>query len=264
MHLSIGPMKKRFFTESQNPVPPSIFLSIIVSITTIIVTVGLSSGAGSSGTSFAQSEIRIFLPFSSGDQDPGIDDFVADLGIAADLAPEERIGMYSAPPPRIINTDKLYYATFETARGNIKFQLFADRAPTTVNNFVYLALDGYYNKTTFHRVINQFMAQGGDSTGTGAGGPGYEFDDEFVSGLTFDRPGLLAMANRGPDTNGSQFFLTFVPTPHLNNRHTIFGEIVEGSEILDTITHRDPGTATTPGDEIVTITIEEITPVRQR
>lgn len=165
--------------------------------------------------------------------------------------------MYSASPPIIINTAKFYYATFETAQGNIKIQLFADRAPTTVNNFVYLALDGYYNNTTFHRVIDQFMAQAGDPTGRGTGGPGYEFEDEFFPGLEFDRPGLLAMANRGPATNGSQLFITFVPTPHLNNRHTIFGEVVEGIEILDAITRRDPATATTLGDEIFTITIDE-------
>jgi cyclophilin family peptidyl-prolyl cis-trans isomerase len=151
---------------------------------------------------------------------------------------------------------KFYYATFKTDRGDIKVQLFADRAPVTVNNFVFLAREGYYNNTIFHRVLDGFMAQGGDPTGTGTGGPGYEFADEFYPGLTFDRAGLLAMANRGPGTNGSQFFITFGPTDWLNNLHTIFGEVVEGAEVLDTLTRRDPDSGG-PADTIYTVLIEE-------
>ncbi|HMN30272.1 MAG TPA: peptidylprolyl isomerase, partial [Caldilineaceae bacterium] len=132
-----------------------------------------------------------------------------------------------------IDPQKIYYATFKSERGDIRVQLFADRAPQTVNNFVFLAREGFYNDTVFHRVLDGFMAQGGDPTGTGMGGPGYTFGDEFNPSLTFDRPGLLAMANSGPSTNGSQFFITFAPTEWLNNLHTIFGEVVSGQDVLD-------------------------------
>ncbi|MBV7338411.1 peptidylprolyl isomerase [Chloroflexi bacterium TSY] len=120
-----------------------------------------------------------------------------------------------------IDPERYYYAMFKTEKGDMKIQLFAERAPVTVNNFVFLARDGYYNDTVFHRVLEGFMAQGGDPTGTGSGGPGYEFEDEFFPGLEFDRRGLLAMANRGPTTNGSQFFITFGPTEWLNGGHTL-------------------------------------------
>ncbi len=130
--------------------------------------------------------------------------------------PMARDGMYTAPPEMTIDAAKFYYATIATEKGDIQVQLFADRAPMTVNNFVFLARAGFYNNTTFHRVIDAFMAQAGDPTATGAGGPGYDFEDEFFPGLGFDRPGLLAMANRGPATNGSQFFITLAPTEWLN------------------------------------------------
>jgi cyclophilin family peptidyl-prolyl cis-trans isomerase len=179
-------------------------------------------------------------------------------GKAGERQPQERNGMYSAPPPMSIDTSKFYYATFKTAKGDIKVQLFADRTPQTVNNFIFLAREGFYDNTTFHRVLDSFMAQGGDPTGTGAGGPGYQFEDEFDPSLSFDRSGLLAMANSGPGTNGSQFFITFAPADWLNQRHTIFGEIVEGTEILNALTRRDPEQSpTTPGDTLTTVTIEE-------
>jgi cyclophilin family peptidyl-prolyl cis-trans isomerase len=139
-----------------------------------------------------------------------------------------------------IDPSKSYQAVFTTDAGEFTVQLFADAAPLTVNNFVFLARQGYYDNTTFHRVLPGFMAQGGDPTGTGAGGPGYAFEDEFAPGLQFDRPGLLAMANRGPDTNGGQFFITYAPTPHLDGLHTIFGEVVSGAEVLEALTPRDP------------------------
>jgi cyclophilin family peptidyl-prolyl cis-trans isomerase len=154
-----------------------------------------------------------------------------------------------------IDPAKFYYATLSTAKGDIKVQLFADRAPETVNNFVFLAREGFYNDTVFHRVIEGFMAQAGDPTGTGMGGPGYQFADEIWPGATFDRPGLLAMANAGPGTNGSQFFLTFGPTEWLDGQHTIFGEIIEGQDVLDKITRVEPGAA--QGDLLYTVTIEE-------
>jgi peptidylprolyl isomerase len=165
---------------------------------------------------------------------------------------------YSAPPPMTIDTSKQYFATFKMATGGeFVVQLFPDKAPKTVNNFVFLAQNGFYDGTTFHRVIEGFMAQGGDPTGTGMGGPGYQFEDEF-SDLTFDKPGLLAMANSGPNTNGSQFFITFVATPHLNGLHTIFGEVIEGMDVVEGITLRDPNANPDfEGDAIETITITE-------
>jgi len=196
-----------------------------------------------------------------GADESSIDDADVDFGVAARLTPDERNGMYTELPPMVINPSRFYYATLETAQGDIVVQLFADRAPITVNNFVYLAKDGYYDNTTFHRVLDGFMAQAGDPIGMGSGGPGYDFDDEIFPGLSFDRSGLLAMANRGVQagrgTNGSQFFLTLGAAPWLDGNHTIFGEVVEGMEALTSITLRDPQTAATEGDEIVTITIEE-------
>lgn len=141
-----------------------------------------------------------------------------------------------------------YRAIFCTDAGPIYVDLYEDETPITVNNFVFLAQNGYYNDTTFHRVIADFMAQGGDPTGTGSGGPGYQFEDEFVGFLFFDVPGLLAMANAGANTNGSQFFITTVPTPHLNFAHTVFGAVLEGQENTEAIQVRDPeqgGPATT-------------------
>ncbi len=184
-------------------------------------------------------------------------DVVAEGG-ASDLQPIQRNGMYTSTPAITIDPTKFYYATIQTAKGDIKVQLFADRAPETVNNFVFLAREGFYNDTTFHRVLDGFMAQAGDPTGTGSGGPGYQFGDEFDPSLTFDRAGLLAMANAGPGTNGSQFFITFAPTDWLNGGHTIFGEVIEGQTVLDTLTRRDP-TANTAGagDTVYTVIIEE-------
>lgn len=129
-------------------------------------------------------------------------------------------------------------AEFETVMGNFEIELYHKYAPKTVKNFVGLATSGYYNGVIFHRVIDRFMIQGGDPTGTGMGGRsiyGETFEDEFTPELRYNRPGLLAMANRGPNTNGSQFFITLVPTPHLNDRHTIFGEVIKGFEVVQAI-----------------------------
>ncbi len=164
---------------------------------------------------------------------------------------------YDSYPPMALDLEKKYSATFKLVKGGeFVVQLFADKAPLTVNSFVFLAREGFYDGLIFHRVIDGFMAQGGDPTGTGSGGPGYSFADEFDSSLTFDKPGLLAMANSGPATNGSQFFITFAPTEWLNNKHTIFGEVVEGMDVVNAITRREPGSVT-PGDAIETITIAE-------
>jgi cyclophilin family peptidyl-prolyl cis-trans isomerase len=165
---------------------------------------------------------------------------------------------WSSPPTMQIDPSKAYEAVLKTGDGDIRVRLFADQAPQTVNNFVFLARQGYYNNTTFHRVLPGFMAQGGDPTGSGAGGPGYTFEDEFDEDLQFDRPGLLAMANRGPDTNGGQFFITYAPTPHLNGLHTIFGEVVEGAEVLGSLTPRDPqANPDYQGDTLVSVEIIE-------
>ncbi|MCB9422424.1 MAG: peptidylprolyl isomerase [Ardenticatenaceae bacterium] len=137
----------------------------------------------------------------------------------------------------VIDTAKSYEAVITVKdKGDMRLTLFDDEAPLAVNNFVYLANEGYYDGLTFHRVIADFMAQGGDPTGLGSGGPGYQFADEVDTGRAFDKRGLLAMANAGPDTNGSQFFITFVPTPHLNGLHTIFGELTEGDDVLSSLT----------------------------
>jgi len=174
------------------------------------------------------------------------------------LEPPAAAGQYDAPPQMTIDMNKKYFARFAMAQGGeFVAELFADKAPQTVNNFVFLAHEGYYDGTTFHRVLDGFMAQGGDPTGTGSGGPGYQFEDEF-SDLTFDKAGLLAMANSGADTNGSQFFITYAPTPHLNGRHTIFGQIVEGMDVVNSLTRRDPNqNPDFEGDAIKTITITE-------
>jgi peptidylprolyl isomerase len=165
---------------------------------------------------------------------------------------------YDAPPPMTIDVEKKYFATFEMEKGGtFVAELYADRAPITVNSFVFLAREGFYDGVTFHRVLEGFMAQGGDPTGTGGGGPGYQFVNED-SDLRFDKAGVLAMANAGRDTNGSQFFITFVPTPQLDGGYTIFGQVIEGMDVVDGITRRDPNLSPSfTGDVIASITITE-------
>ncbi|GAB4550838.1 MAG: peptidylprolyl isomerase [Anaerolineae bacterium] len=167
---------------------------------------------------------------------------------------------YSSPPPMSIDPAKKYTASIKTNRGTIKVTLFADQAPITVNNFVFLARDGFYDGTTFHRVIKDFMVQGGDPTGTGRGGPGYKWPDERAAlRLKHDAPGLLSMANAGPDTNGSQFFITHVPTPWLDGKHAVFGRVADADslKVLMAIRERDPMNDPNPGDTLESITIEE-------
>ena len=145
-----------------------------------------------------------------------------------------------------LDTGKEYFATIKTEKGQIVLELFASDVPLTVNNFVFLAREGYYDKTTFHRVIPGFMAQAGDPTGTGRGGPGYKFADEFTEHK--HSTGALSMANAGPGTNGSQFFITYAPQPHLDDKHSVFGQLLSGMDVLETIGN---------GDAITEITIEE-------
>lgn len=164
---------------------------------------------------------------------------------------------YSSAPTMSIDKAKSYTATFSTDKGDIVLRLFADKTPQTVNNFIFLAREGFYDGTIFHRVIANFMAQGGDPTGTGRGGPGYKFADEFNASLKHDRPGILSMANAGPNTNGSQFFITHVPTPWLDGKHSIFGEVVGGMDVLMAIPPRDPMDTKAPAVRINSVTIEE-------
>jgi cyclophilin family peptidyl-prolyl cis-trans isomerase len=165
---------------------------------------------------------------------------------------------YNAAPPMKVDQAKQYFATFKMAKGGeFVVELYPAKAPITVNSFVFLACKNYFDGVTFHRVLEGFMAQGGDPTGTGGGGPGYEFVNED-SDLTFDKDGVVAMANAGRDTNGSQFFITFGSQEFLNGDYTIFGQVVEGMEVVNGITRRDPDQAPSfQGDAIETVVITE-------
>ncbi len=162
----------------------------------------------------------------------------------AGAAPKQKT--YSAPPTMTIDTSKQYTATIEIEKGDLVVELFASDVPVTVNNFVFLAREGFYNGITFHRVIPGFMAQGGDPSGTGTGGPGYSFADEFTEHTHV--AGALSMANAGPNTNGSQFFITYTPQHHLDGKHSVFGQLIGGMDVLEEIEQ---------GDTIIRITIEE-------
>lgn len=171
--------------------------------------------------------------------------------------PAELTEMQFDAPENVLEAGVDYRAVFCTGAGAVYVDLYEDLTPITVNSFVFLAQQGYYDNTTFHRVIEDFMAQAGDPTASGSGGPGYQFQDEPVGYLTFDRPGLLAMANAGAGTNGSQFFITTAPTDWLNYQHTIFGDVLEGYENVQNIELRDPATAEEPGEALSTVVIIE-------
>jgi cyclophilin family peptidyl-prolyl cis-trans isomerase len=156
-----------------------------------------------------------------------------------------------------LDPTKKYQATLHTSKGDIIIDLYAKNVPHTVNNLVFLARQGFYNGTIFHRVIADFMAQGGDPTGTGRGGPGYKFRDEFDPKLRHNMPGVLSMANAGPNTNGSQFFITHVPTPWLDGKHAVFGQVVGGLDVLFAIPPRDPNLINAPAVTINSIDITE-------
>ncbi len=164
---------------------------------------------------------------------------------------------WSTAPALSIDIKKKYTATLHTEKGDITLLLFADKTPNTVNNFVFLAREGYYDGTMFHRVIADFMVQGGDPTGTGRGGPGYKFSDEFHPSLKHNKPGILSMANAGPGTNGSQFFITHVPTPWLDGKHSVFGEVIDGMDAFMSIPARDPGNVNAPSVKINKVSINE-------
>ncbi len=164
----------------------------------------------------------------------------------------------AALPPMLIEPDQNYTATITTPRGDIVLKLLPDIAPQTVNNFVFLAREGFYDGLTWHRVIDGFMAQGGDPEGTGMGGAGYNIPAEFTDQILFDRPGLVAMARSAdPNSASSQFFITTGAAPHLNNSYTIFGEVIEGQDIVDGIPLRDPELAAEPGEEMISVVVTE-------
>ncbi len=176
--------------------------------------------------------------------------------IAQRKAPEVKIMQWDSPPAMTIDTNKKYTAIMETEKGTMVIELFAKDVPVTVNNFVFLAREGYYDGTTFHRVIPGFMAQGGDQTGTGRGGPGYRFEDEFTEHQ--HDAGALSMANAGPNTNGSQYFICYTAQHGLDGRHSVFGQLVEGMDVLKNITPRDPTrNPDFEGDKIIKVTINE-------
>jgi cyclophilin family peptidyl-prolyl cis-trans isomerase len=161
-------------------------------------------------------------------------------------------------PPFDIDPSKQYIATIQTEKGEIVMQLFPDKAQLAVNSFVFLARQGWFDGVTFHRVIPGFAAQAGDPSGTGRGNPGYFFNNE-ISDLKFDKPGMVGMANSGPNTNGSQFFITFGPAAHLDGGYTIFGQVLSGLDVAENLTPRDPEQSVIlpPGDKIISVTIEE-------
>jgi cyclophilin family peptidyl-prolyl cis-trans isomerase len=177
---------------------------------------------------------------------------------ASQAQPAATAMQFSSAPPMHIDVTKQYFATVKMAKGGeFVIQLYPDKAPLTVNSFVFLAQKGFFNGTTFHRVLEGFMAQGGDPTGTGQGGPGYSFANE-INDLAFDKPGVVAMANAGPDTNGSQFFIMFGPYGLSENDYTIFGQVISGMDVVNGLTRRDPQTNPTfTGDAIESITISE-------
>ena len=160
------------------------------------------------------------------------------------MAPQQ----WNQPPALTIDATKRYKATIATDRGDIVLQLYPEHAPKTVNNFVFLARQGFYDGVTFHRVISDFMIQGGDPTGSGRGGPGYRFEDEVRNNPLKHDTGVISMANAGPNTNGSQFFITHSPQPHLNGKHTVFGKVITGQDVVDAVRQ---------GDKMNKVTIEE-------
>jgi cyclophilin family peptidyl-prolyl cis-trans isomerase/protein-disulfide isomerase len=195
-----------------------------------------------------------FVPADQVPYDPATLDIIMNLIKMKDK-------QYNQCPPVVIDQSKAYTATLKTEKGDIKIKLFANKAPLAVNSFVFLSREGYFDGVTFHRVLADFVAQTGDPSGTGSGGPGYTFANEISADLKYDHPGVVGMANSGADTNGSQFFITYKALPDLDGNYTIFGEVIEGMDVVQQLTLRNPATAQgetlPPGDRILTITIEE-------
>ena len=245
----------------QNPLPAILSALVVVAI---FVTLGfmLASNRPGSGQSAAAPTGDAFSaapPAAPAEAAPTAARAPAEAAPTAASAPAGQQLSYSAPPPMTIDPAKSYTATITTPRGDFVVNLRPDLAPQTVNSFVFLARAGFFNGLTWHRVLENFMAQGGDPTGTGGGGPGYTVPDEFTDKVKFDKPGIMAMANTGqPNSGGSQFFVTTAPADYLNGKYTIFGEVAQGQDIVNGIPLRDPQqNPTTPGEQIVKITIDE-------
>ena len=238
--------KKGREAPRQNPLPAVLSALVVVAVLAVLIVMLVSNRAGGPQTAAAPTDAA----FSAVPTLPP-----AALPTTAAGQPKT----YSAPPAMTIDPNKNYTATITTPRGDIVVKLRPDLAPQTVNSFIFLSKEGFYNGVTWHRVLPNFMAQGGDPTGTGAGGPGYTLPDEFTDKVLFDRPGILAMANTGaPNSSGSQFFITTAPYPSLNQNYTVFGEVQQGMDIVNGIPLRDPQqNPTTPGEPIVKITIAE-------
>jgi peptidylprolyl isomerase len=245
----------------QNPLP-AILSALVVVVIFIVLGFMLASNRPGSSPSAAAPTVDAFLAAptpAAADVVPTAAGAAAPTAAAAPAAPAGQPKTYSAPPPMTIDPKKSYTATFTTPRGDFVVKLRPDLAPQTVNSFVFLAKAGFFNGVTWHRVLANFMAQGGDPTGTGAGGPGYTVPDEFTDKVKFDKPGIMAMANTGqPNSGGSQFFVTTAPADYLDGKYTIFGEVTQGQDIVNAIPLRDPQqNPTTPGEQIVKIAIDE-------
>jgi peptidylprolyl isomerase len=222
---------------------------VVVAVLAVLIVMLLSNRSGGTQTAAAPTEAA----FSAVPT-------LAPAAVPTTAAAAGQPKTYSAAPPMTIDPIKNYTATITTPHGDIVVKLRPDLAPQTVNSFIFLSKEGFYNGVTWHRVLKNFMAQGGDPTGTGMGGPGYTIPAEFTDKVLFDHPGIMAMARPGNDINGngSQFFITTAPAPSLNQQYTIFGEVEKGQEVVDSIHLRDPDqTPTTPGEPIVKITIAE-------
>lgn len=243
----------------QNPLPAIISAVVVLGVlAALLVTLFGNQPGGQTQTGAAPTPGADQPTAAAGAPTPGAEQPTPAAGAPSPAASGGKKS-YSAMPPMTIDPAKNYTATITTPRGDIVIKLRPDLAPKTVNSFIFLSKEGFYDGLTWHRVIPGFVAQGGDPEGTGGGGPGYNVPAEFTDKVLFDRPGLVAMARRGDDinSNGSQFFITLAPAPNLNNQYTIFGEVIKGQEIVQGIPERDPGAATAPGEQMLKIAISE-------
>ncbi|MEP7189118.1 MAG: peptidylprolyl isomerase [Roseiflexaceae bacterium] len=244
----------------QNPLPAILSALVVVAIF-VVLGFTLASNRPGSGQSAAAPTADAFsaVPPEAVPTAAGAPAETAPTAGTSAAAPAGQQQSYAAAPPMTIDPAKRYTATITTPRGDFLVNLRPDLAPQTVNSFVFLAKAGFFNGLTWHRVLPNFMAQGGDPTGTGGGGPGYTVPDEFTDKVKFDKPGILAMANTGqPNSGGSQFFVTTAPADYLDGKYTIFGEVTQGQEIVNAIPLSDPQqNPTTPGEQIVKIAIDE-------
>jgi peptidylprolyl isomerase len=245
----------------QNPALGAVSALVVVAI---FIALGFMLANRAAGTAAPPEATP--LPFAEatasslpGDPTPASPDAAVPTPAGPDSEVAARLDKYAQAPAMSVDPAKTYTATITTPRGDIVIRLRPDLAPETVNSFVFLAREGYFDGITWHRVIPGFVAQGGDPTGTGMGGPGYLVKGEFSETVLFDKPGIVAMARPGNDVNGngSQFFITLAPTPELNGQYTIFGEVTQGLDIVEGIPARDPDTAPTPGEQMVKVTVTE-------